>query len=374
MPYHHNPFHFVFNKELDELYLSLAIRNLALSMIGIFVPIYLLNLNYSLSSILFFYAIVYGVHTIITPVTGKFVSKYGFKHSMLVSIPLLITFFLLLNTLENQQWPLWLLGIFLGTQLAFFWTGYHVDFSINSSKKKRGTQISMATLSSAIAKAAGPLLGGLLIAFVSFHFVFILVIFLLAITTLPLFFTKDEHKPIKFSFKQLLKIQKPTETLSIFSFGADNAMNGIVWPIFIYMTILNSYVALGFTSSLALLFSLGFILISGKFANKKPKKTLKLGSIFSSIIWIVRSFVITPFQVYVIDAIAGSARELMNVSFDVRTYENANKTDIVGFVIYREILLSASRTLLFISLGLFTALATKFFYIGAILSLMQLLI
>ena len=52
----HSIIKYLFNRELSEMYVSIALKDLSLSMIGIFVPIYLLvDLKYSFSSVMLRY-------------------------------------------------------------------------------------------------------------------------------------------------------------------------------------------------------------------------------------------------------------------------------------------------------------------------------
>ena len=86
---HHQPhiFHFFKNKELNELYLSIAVRSFALSVIGIFIPIYLLQQGIPLAQVLIFFAIVTGTMTVCTLPVAKLASRFGFKHLIYYSKP-----------------------------------------------------------------------------------------------------------------------------------------------------------------------------------------------------------------------------------------------------------------------------------------------
>ena len=96
----HRLLHFLRNRELNELYASIAIRSFALSMINIFIPIYLLNLDYSLKQVLIFFVFLTGTHAVTSIHAGKISSKFGFKHAILFSVPLLLIFYLMLYSLE----------------------------------------------------------------------------------------------------------------------------------------------------------------------------------------------------------------------------------------------------------------------------------
>jgi len=134
-------FHFLRSRELNELYASIAIRAFAISLVGIFVPIFLYQLNYSFSQIFLFFGMIAFFNMIFLFPSAKFASKYGLKHGMLLSMPFLIIFFLLLFSLENLRWPLYFMAIFGGAHGALFWISYHTDFSKFSKKKSRGSEV-----------------------------------------------------------------------------------------------------------------------------------------------------------------------------------------------------------------------------------------
>ena len=74
---HQHLIKYLFNRELSEMYVSVAIKNLALSMAGIFVPLYLfIDLNYPLNKVLIFYMVYALVMLFTAPFAAKFISKY----------------------------------------------------------------------------------------------------------------------------------------------------------------------------------------------------------------------------------------------------------------------------------------------------------
>ena len=79
------------NKELGELYASVAIRFFALAMIGVFTPIYLIKLGYSLPAVAGFFGLVAVFHGGSVFLAGWLSSKYGLKHTILISIFLIFT-------------------------------------------------------------------------------------------------------------------------------------------------------------------------------------------------------------------------------------------------------------------------------------------
>ncbi|HEC66749.1 MAG TPA: MFS transporter [bacterium] len=362
-PHHH--LHFLRNKELNELYISVAIKSFALSMISIFIPIFLLKLDYSLVNVLIFYAILNATHLLFTIPAAKISSKYGFKHSIFFSIPILIIFYLALYTLEQIHWPIYLLAVVFGISNALYWIGYHIDFSKFSDKEDRSKEIGIAKVASSVFQVLGPIVGGLILTFIGFHAVFITVSVLLVASAIPLFFSKDVHQPFNFSVKEIFRGQKIKDTLTFIGHGIESGVSSVIWPIFIFFTILNNFTTLGLISSLSLLFSLFFVFIVGKFSDVRRRPVLKIGVFLNTIIWGIRFFVKTTFQVFIVDSFYGVSQTLISIPFDALSYDKANKSNIVKFILFREIVIQAGRVVLFLIMTVFATLTVSFLFGGA---------
>lgn len=361
-PQHH--LYFFKKRELNELYISVAIKSFALAMISIFIPIFLLKLNYSLTSVLIFYAILNATHALFVIPAAKISSKYGFKHSILYSIPILIIFYLGLYTLEQFHWPLYSLAIIFGINNALYWVGYHIDFCVFSDKKERGEEVGMAKILTLVFQVLGPIIGGLILTFIGFQALFTIVSVLLIASAIPLFFTKDIHRSVPVSIKAIFKGQKIKNTVAFAGHGIESGISTVIWPIFIFFTILNNFTTLGIVSSLSLLFSLFFVFIIGKFSDVHRKLVLKIGALMNTIIWGVRFFVKTTFQVFFVDSFYGISQTLISIPFDALSYDKANKSNIVKFIMFREMIIQTGRVILFLIMTVMATLTVSFFFGG----------
>ena len=371
---HHTIFYFFKNRELNELYLTISIKSLALSMIGIFVPIFLWQLGYSIFTILLFFAVLAGTHSLGALPAAKLASRYGFKHSILFSRVILIIGLLFLITLEQYQWSLFIPAILFGSSASLFWVSYHVDFSLFSDSKKRVQEVSIAKIVSSLVTVIGPLIGGLILFFFNYTVLFVIVSSILVIGVIPLFFSKDVHKPIEFSFRGLFKGQKIRDSLSFLGFGFENAASNVIWPLFLFTTILaGQFTSLGLITSAGLFFAFISTYLVGKFSDTRRQLVLKVGSISNAIVWGLRALVRTPLQVFGIDSIGGITRTMMNIPFEAKSYDNANKGDVVKYIVYRETIINFGRVILFVALMFTADLTFGFIGGGSLGSLLQFL-
>ena len=149
--HHHNEHFWVHfpHKELTQIYISSAIRNFALSLISLFVPLYLFKeLGYPLEQVMYFFIFYAAIFAVLTPMAAKFSARFGLKHSVLISVPLYLLFVLLLYFLPTYSIPLFIIAGLLGASQAFYWMGMHIVFKHASDHKHRGEEVGKISRSS----------------------------------------------------------------------------------------------------------------------------------------------------------------------------------------------------------------------------------
>jgi len=329
---------FLKNRELDELYLSFAIRSFAISLITIFIPVFLLSLNYPLQAVFSFFVFHSAFHTIGVFSAGYLSTKLGLKHTMLFSIPLLIIFFALLFSLESFGWPLIILGLFSGLHSAHYWVPYHTDFALFSKKKDRGKSLGFASVFASLFSVFGPLIGGLILLFFNFSVLFIIVIFFLFLTVAPFFLSKEVKKTVKVSWKKIFKGHSLSRIIGNFGFGMELKGFGVIWPLFLFLFAFGDFVSLGFITTIMLIFSLISTFLVGYLLDKNRHLIFSISVISVSIIWIIKVFVSSAFQIFILDPIHGITRSATDISADAMTYDHS-KNGAVEYMMFREFFL-----------------------------------
>lgn len=71
--------------ELSELYVSMTVRSVAISSVGIFVPIYMFRLGYTLQDLFMLYGWYATTMAVVSIGSAWLVARIGPKHSMLMS-------------------------------------------------------------------------------------------------------------------------------------------------------------------------------------------------------------------------------------------------------------------------------------------------
>src|SRR3989344_9348264 len=123
------------NGELADVFFNLALKNFALSMIGVFVPIYLLTLGFELSQVLMYVLAFFSGSMLISFFIGSIIAKIGLKHTIAFSMPISLSYILFLYLLPRYQLPILPIALLGGIALSAYWIPFNTDFIRNSNEK-----------------------------------------------------------------------------------------------------------------------------------------------------------------------------------------------------------------------------------------------
>ena len=333
-------------KELYQIYLSVALRSIAISLISIFIPLYLFQekgLGVE-KTLLFFmlYSVVFGIAT---PVAAKFSSRYGIKHSILIGIPLYLSFVALLYFLPNTTTLIILASSCLGASQAFYWMGMHLAFYHVSHPQHRGEEVGTRASVTVLSAMLGPFLGGILITGLGFEAVFTVAAVLLFASAFLLLLSKENKVPYTFSFTSVMDKRHWKDSLFFVSRGTHIIAEGVLWPLFIFF-ILGSYFSMGIVGSLMSLSSVILLWGIGKYSDHTDRRRIiRWTSVFDSLIWIGMSFINTTMQVFGITILSSLVRAAHESPTGALEYDKA-QGQVVSYFVNREIFICLGRILL----------------------------
>lgn len=351
-------------KELTQVYASATIRYFAISLISLFIPIYLYKeLNYSLAETLSFfiyYAIVFGIAT---PFAAKFAARYGIKHSVLVSLPFYLTFLLLLYLLPKFPIPLFVLSILVGVSLGFYWMGMHLVFRHASHSKHRGEEVGKRESLCIIASMIGPLVGGFLIKFSGFQIVFIIASLFLFFSAFFLFLSKEDHIRYSFSLKSLVDRRKWKDYLFFISRGSRVMAAEVIWPLFIFL-ILEDYFSLGSIGAVLAGVSAILLWLTGKYSDRIGKrKIIRWTAAFESLSWWIRAIVGTIGQIFGVTIFGAFTVGIFEAPLGALEYDKAQGR-ITEYFVDREIFICVGRVLILSIVLIFDSLTSGLIFQG----------
>ncbi|MBU0898781.1 MAG: MFS transporter [Nanoarchaeota archaeon] len=348
------------NVELKELYLNRIIDYFAISLIGIFIPIYLLTIGFALMHVFQYFVVVWGTMTIMNFLAAHVSSFFGLKKTIMLRVPMLLAFLFLLTNLDAlPSYFLYLTAIAAGTSLAFYWVPLNSFFTRNADRKKEGLETGYLSALPRIFVMFAPLLGGIMLEEFGFHSVFIMVMVLAVLSVVPLAITGDKRLTLKYDRKKG-KLAKKLDGLSsiIVIQGILAIVEFVVWPIFIFIS-LNDLLSVGIAGTLSI-FGVGiFTLMVGKFSDKVEKKNIvRLGAVLLAAIWFMRIFSTSVMEFFLLSFIAGLCLALIDVPIFAIFSRNAKKNPL-AMNISRELHLNMGRLIiLFIMLAFLLMFST----------------
>jgi YQGE family putative transporter len=353
------------SKGFKALYKSRIIIYIATGLLGLYVPIFLFDLfGQSLRSVAIFYLVGNLLYGGTVMYGAKWLSKIGFRKSLQIASlfgSIYFSLFYFING-DNLKLLIPLIIITLSIFRMLYWVPYHVDFAKFSNKKDRGREISLVGATSDMVAIFTPILAGFIITKFSFQTLFIIAVFLYAFSIIPLFKIPRTREAFtwtaKKTWQKFFSKERRPEVLALMADGAEGSIGTIVWPIFMFQILNGDYLKLGLISTIIIGVTIILQLIVGKYTDKSidRKKLLKFGSTFYAIGWIIKIFIITAFQIFVVDAYQKLMKVFMRIPFDAMIYEKAADEGhyVDEFTVIREMAINFGRSLMLILVIIFS--------------------
>lgn len=289
-----HPWRYIGFDELSELYTSTMLRSMGISVVGIFVPIYLYKLGYDIVVICLFMTGVCVARVIFDVLAGYIIARIGPKHTILLSNLTQIVALALILMLSQLRIDLWLIALLWGASLSLFFIAYHVDFSKIMHKDHGGKELGYMTMLERIGAALGPVAGGVIATMFGAEWTITAAILLFMGATLPLFLTSEPtqlHQRIHFRGLPIRRLRR--DMASYFAIGVDNSLSVSMWPFFAALTILtvNTYASVGFVTSLGIIAAILSARLIGRTVDRDKGRTLLNWSVVvNAVVHVFRPF------------------------------------------------------------------------------------
>ncbi|QKQ98951.1 hypothetical protein GKQ38_05570 [Candidatus Nanohaloarchaea archaeon] len=352
--------------EISQIYAYEFLQKMALGLISIFMPIYILQTSLGLSWAFNFLIVEYGAMMLLSFPISYVIAKIGFKHSLVVSYFFYLPAILSLRVFTVTPKVVILSGALMAFGKSFHWLALHAEFAVDSQSKTRGKQTGRMLGLPRIARALAPAIGGALMAYVGFGSLVAVSIFFLGLSAIPLMASRDHRDPMSYSLRGLLE-RKHAVLGSLFILrGVGSATGKYLFPIYVFFIASGSLDA-GIVGSLVNLGSVVFALSIGHMTDRvNEKKLIVAGTVLSAALFSARALVGTALQAYIVSFSAGLIMMIYFIPVFSDLTDLAEKEDVLEFYAFREIFLGIGRVATLI-VGLYlingsqlTALRTTF--------------
>jgi len=314
---------------LASLYTSRSILLIAAGFVGLFLPVFLLLQYNSIEKVIIYYLISFALYTLTVASGAIFMNYIGIRNSIIWSFPFLAAFYTCYYFFDVNLVIFTVLSLlFLNVYRMLYWVPYHTEFAELTDKKKRGKQIGLLDSFTSVLSIIIPFVSGLLIKTFGFNFVFVIVIILIIIGIIPLLFVPKIKVKFSWSYKrcwqEYFKKDNRKMMITYMADGAENWIGAVLWPIFIWQLLKGQYLSVGLITSLVTLVAVILKLVIGDYTDKfNKRKLMKVGSILSSLGWIIKIFITTSFHIFIASTYHNFALILLRTSFDALMYEKA---------------------------------------------------
>lgn len=293
--------------ELSEIYTSILLRSLATSVIGLFIPVFLHGIGFSVRTIFAFYIVFFLARIIIDPLSALVVGRIGPKHTIALSTISNIIVLLLLLTMQDLGWPLFFIAVIFSLTNSLFFIAFHTDFSKIKHTQHGGKELGYVTILEKLGGIVGPLIGGLIASIWSPNYTIVLSIVLFLFSLVPLFLTNE---PVKVHQKITLKGFKVAsharEIVSYACLSGENVISILLWNFYLSLAIFitNPYAKIGAVVGISTAVSLITVQFVGRRVDaKKGRILMRRGAGMNSLIHLSRLLVVTPLGVLFVNVL-----------------------------------------------------------------------
>lgn len=371
--HHHQVWLTLFQKRqlrgLWGIYLNEVFRSLGMSLIGIFIPVYVYGLTGQIRPVFIFYLIYHLLALVAAPFVGKLMQRAGVDMVAVLGAVLRVIFMGLLIAAQSRLSLLWLSAFAWGLAVATTWLPYHYTVvAEDDGDGKFGHEVARITIAQKVASAVAPFIGGLIIFLLGFNSLYIAGIAFVAASVFPIlvdsFNKKGMDYEISHMFKEVLAKKNLPITVSLTGEAIESQVYGVMRPLFVFLA-LASITQLGSIESVALVATMLIILWAGAWVDKKGMGLMKIGVVINALALMLLPFFTVAWEFFLHNTIYLLVAVLVWTPFGAGVYRLATSGRKLEFFVGREIIIHlASAALYAVFLLLFATTVSWYLVFG----------
>lgn len=306
------------NQQMREFYASSAIFDFGIAMAAIFEPIYLWKIGWHLPAIIVFYMAAYIFYFLVAPLGASFARSRGYEHSIALSTPFLVLYFLALYSIPQHPIFAALSAVSFGLFRMFYWPGARSIMARYSADDESGRTLSGLNALGIAATILGPIVGGLIIAQYGFAVLFMIVSAIILLSNVPMLITPEKFEPHTLAYADAYKrmLRRPFRKTVVAHFGyGEEFISDIMWPVFMVIFI-PSYIAIGAVATGGAVFAIIAIIVIGKMTDERHRHPIMhAGVMMTSFSWLMRIVAMSPLGIVFSQSLYRVSRLTLYVPF-----------------------------------------------------------
>lgn len=313
-------------KQVKELFISVWVENFAMTLLTLFVPVFLWTLSYPIWMIGYYFLITYVAYFFALPLAGKLAAKIGYAHTIAFSMPLNVLFYLSLYAV-TFWWPMFYVSAILyALAKTFYYVPYYADLSKYGGQKQRGREIAIMYVVGQLTVFGAPLIAGTILDQLSFAWLFGIGSALLLISVIPLFGSPDlpTHEKIGYFevYRKFFSKGNRRRFITFLGFG-EELIAMTVWPIYVFI-IVGNFITFGAVLTASTVLSSFLLLFTGKLTDKISRaRVVKATSLIYFISWFPKLFITTPLGVFLTDSLGQFSKTAIMIPLSAVMYSEA---------------------------------------------------
>ncbi len=328
--------------DLHEIYFNQVIETFAISLVSIFIPIYLLDNGFSVLESFTFMLVYWGAMFLFTPIAAEISSKIGFKHTIIYRAPLLIVFFSTLLFIEYLSSIILFIALLGGFSSILYWVSTNAEFVKNTSDSSQSKQIGYLNALPQISATVAPLISAFILTVLGFPMLFVIVISLVIISQIPFLLTGDYKEKFSVRKGEWLFLDKRFSLLFLIQ-GVIFSNEFLTWNVFIFQKF--GLISMGLSATL---FGAGMAVFTFFVGNvssnsRRRRNILIIGALGYTLTCIVRISTTTPLEAILISLLAGIFTTLVSLPIYSEFCGRAKKDRVINWVTFRDVWLASGR-------------------------------
>ncbi len=335
------------NRRLDHadfwlFEISVWLHTMALSMMSVFIPIFLLESGFSLSLVITYYVIAYGVNVPISFIAPKLINRIGARLVIALSTVCIIGYVSVLLVVTPAQVGLILLLAFLGAMYdAFFWVS-HLYIFVQSNNREEVSDRNTSILFSGrrVAGVLGPVVGAVVLVFAGEPTLLVVTIVMFVFSLVPLLRVDDyEDRPRKNITPFRSFLSNETDIVNYISsalFSIHKVGEFVIWPLFIYLTF-QTIQSVAFVPIIISSTAVFFSFFIKRFSFVIREKLIIIGALLASFVWLLRIYIEVPEFYFLSILLGGLFMLVIGVPLDGSIFARARHSDALAACTYRNV-------------------------------------
>ncbi len=326
-----------------SLFSGRMVLRISSALLGIFLPIFLYEIfNFNFRYVVYYYLVAHFLYGTSVAWGAKYLNKVGLRRSLRISIFIgalyYFIFYLLDRTMngyelflgqDKQIFLLIIISIIVVTlNRVMYWIPLHTDLAKFTNKTNRAKQLSLIEATTVALGAICPIIAGWILMHYNYDVLFIIAVVIYLSSLIPFITLPRTRENFSWTYwqtwKEFLSKKRRKAILAFAGNGAENVVGVMIWPIFIWEILNGNFFKVGAISSLIVVVTVVLQLFIGKYSDLSNKKRmLNIGSVLYAFGWLIKIFVATAFQIFIVSTYHNLTNVFAKTPFDALTYEKA---------------------------------------------------